>query len=75
MARLTEKEAEYWDEYFTQNDPELEPSGTGYLSQWAARQMGLDDLTMKYLTTKSAAEHVSLAKIIGDLVRHEIATA
>jgi hypothetical protein len=37
--------------------------------------MGLDDLTIKYLTTKSAAEHVSPAQIIGDLVRREIATA
>jgi hypothetical protein len=72
---MTDKEAEYWDEFFTQNDPELEPNGTGFLSQVAARQMGLDDLTIKYLTTKSAAEHVSPAKIIGDLVRREIATA
>jgi hypothetical protein len=29
MARMTEEEAEYWDEYYTKNPPEIDPNTNG----------------------------------------------
>jgi hypothetical protein len=72
---MTETEAEYWDQHFTQNEPALGPDGTGFLSQRAARQMGLDEVTINYVYTKAQSENKSPAQIIGDLVRKELATA
>jgi hypothetical protein len=30
---MTDKEADYWDDYFTKNPPKLGPNGSGWLSQ------------------------------------------
>jgi hypothetical protein len=35
--------------------------------------MGLDNLSVNYLMTKARADHKTLAQIIGELVRREIA--
>ena len=32
MARMTEEEAYYWDEYYTKNPPKPGPNGTGFLA-------------------------------------------
>jgi hypothetical protein len=72
---MTEAEAEYWDRYFTQNVPDLGPDGTGFLSQRAARQMGLDEVTINYVYTRAQSENKSPAQIIGDMVRKELMTA
>jgi hypothetical protein len=34
MPEMTDEEADYWDEYFTANPPELGPNGTDFLSLW-----------------------------------------
>jgi len=33
MARMTDDEAKYWDDYYTKNPPKPGPNGTGYFTQ------------------------------------------
>jgi hypothetical protein len=75
MADITEEEAEALDEQWTRNTPRLKPNGSGFVSRRSARLMGLDDLSMDYLTTKSEATKKSPAQIIGELIREKIAVS
>jgi hypothetical protein len=63
MADITEEEAEALDERWTKTTPRLKPNGTGFISRRNIRLMGLDDISMDYLLTKSAATSRSPAKI------------
>ncbi|MHC6202650.1 hypothetical protein ACYULU_05585 [Breznakiellaceae bacterium SP9] len=53
MAEMTDEEAEYWDEYFTQNPPRLGANGSGWLSLREARLVGMDDLSTAWLRGKA----------------------
>jgi ribosomal protein S18 acetylase RimI-like enzyme len=53
MARMTDEEAEYWDEYYTTHTPKLGPNGTGFLSQRERRFMGLDQSMRNTLMKES----------------------
>jgi len=33
MARMTEEEAHYWDDYYTKNPPKPGPNKTGFFTQ------------------------------------------
>ncbi|GHV82604.1 hypothetical protein AGMMS49991_11620 [Spirochaetia bacterium] len=72
MAKMTDEEADYWDEYFTNNPPKLGPNGSGWLSQREARILGMDDLATVWLRGKAEAAHTSVGQIINELVRKEI---
>ena len=74
MARMTDAEADYWDEYYTKNPPTPGPNGTGFFSQrrQAARSLTIDSLTADWLLTKAIATHKTPAEIISDLVQREI---
>ncbi|GHV78981.1 hypothetical protein AGMMS49944_07720 [Spirochaetia bacterium] len=73
MAKMTDEEADYWDEYFTKNPPKLGPNGSGWLSQREARILGMDDLSATWLRGKAEASHTSVGQIINELVRKELA--
>ena len=73
MARMTEEEAWALDDYVTNNDINLGPSGSGWLAQRDLRIIGLDNLAVNYIMTKARASNKSPAQIIGELVRKEIA--
>jgi hypothetical protein len=73
---MTEEEAEYWDNYFTQNPPKTDPSKPGIFARRKSNRFsGLDNLSVNYLLTKSIATHKTPEEIIGDLIRKEIASA
>jgi hypothetical protein len=72
MTDITEEEAEALDEQWTKNTPRLKPNGSGFISCRYARLMGLDDISMDYLITKSEATKKSPAQIISELIREEI---
>jgi hypothetical protein len=73
MAKMTEQEAWELDDLLTRSDPELGANGTGFLSLREARLMGLDNVSINYLTTRARADHKTPADIIGELVREKIA--
>jgi hypothetical protein len=64
MARMTDEEADYWDEYYTKNPPVPGPNGTGFFTQQrkSARSVTIDD-------------HTPPAEIISDMVQKEIAAS
>jgi hypothetical protein len=64
MARMTDKEADYWDELVTKNPPEVDPSKARHVS----RMVELDDFTADYLLSVSAATNKTPSQIISELV-------
>jgi len=75
MTIMTEQEAWELDDLLTNTDPKIGANGTGFLSQRDVRNIGLDDLSIKYLMTKAQADRKSPAQIIGELVREKIAAS
>lgn len=75
MARMTEEEAWALDELVTNNEIELGPNGSGWLSQREMRIMGLNNLSVNYLMTKAKADNKSPGEIINELVSKELAAA
>jgi hypothetical protein len=77
MARMTDKEADYWDEYYTKNPPVPGPNGTGFFTRHrkTARSVTIDDLSAEWLMTKAIAARKTPAEIISEMVQKEIAAA
>jgi hypothetical protein len=75
MPDMTEKEYDDLDELWTKTTPKVGPNGTGFISRRNARVLGLDELSIDYLVTKSMATHKSPAEIIGEMIRERIAAA
>jgi len=65
MARMTDEEADYWDEYYTKNPPVPGPNGTGFFTQRrkSARSVTIDDLSADWLMTKAIADHKTPPKL------------
>jgi hypothetical protein len=38
MARMTDEEADYWDEHYTRNPPSPGPNGTGFFTRRKAER-------------------------------------
>ena len=75
MPRMTEEEANYWDDYYTKNPPVPGPNGTGFFTQKrkTAYSLTIDSLSADWLLTKAIAAKKTPADIISDLVHKEIA--
>ena len=72
---MTEEEALALDDYVTNNEITLGPSGSGWLAQREMRLLGLNNITVNYLFTKAKADHKSPAQIINELVSEKIAAS
>jgi hypothetical protein len=75
MKDLTEKEYDELDEFVTKTTPEVKANGTGFISRREVRLMGLSDLSVDYLLTKSEATKKTPAQIIDDLVHEKLAVS
>jgi len=77
MARMTDEEADYWDEYYTKNPPVPGPNGTGFFTQKrkSARTVTIDNFSADWLITKAIASKKSPADIIHELVLEKIAVS
>jgi hypothetical protein len=82
MARMTDEEADYWDEYYTKNPPVPGPNGTGFFTRRKeasangnskAYSITIDKLSADWLLTKAIASNKTPADIISDMVQKEIA--
>lgn len=76
MARMSDEEADKWDEYYTKNPPAPGPDGTGFFTRQrkAARSLTIDELSADWLMTRAIADHKTPAEIISDMIQREIAT-
>ena len=77
MARMTDEEADYWDEYYTKNPPKPGPNGTGFFTQQRrnAHSITIDDLSADWLMTKAIASNKTPAEIVSDMIQKEIAAS
>jgi hypothetical protein len=73
MNELSEKEYDEIDEYFTNNNPKVGPNGSGFVSQFRARELGLDSLSMDYLVTKSLSSKRSVSQLMNEIIHQKIA--
>jgi len=76
MARMTEEEAAYWDEYYTQNPPKVDPAKKGgYFTRQRELLNVLDRVSADYIINCSLSTDKMPAQIIGEMVRERIAAA
>jgi hypothetical protein len=76
MAKMTDEEADYWDEYYTRNPPKVSGDGkSGFFVKHKGSIVVLDDLSATYLHARSEGSHKTPSEIIGEMVRKEIAGA
>ena len=75
MPRMTEEEANYWDDYYTKNPPVPGPNGTGFFTQKrkTAHSLTIDSLCADWLLTKAIAANKTPSDIISEWVHKEIA--
>jgi hypothetical protein len=70
---MTGEEADYEDEYYTKNPPEIDPAANGGFVGRSFKMIAIDCLLEHYLLTRAMAAHKTPAEIISGLVRKEIA--
>ena len=73
MKKMTDEEADYWDEYFTQNTIMPDLSKPGYFSRKYGMSVKLDPETSGTLAAQAEAIHQTPAEIIANLVREKFA--
>jgi hypothetical protein len=72
---MSDEEADYLDEYYTKNPPEIDPATNGGFASRSFKMIAIDRLSENYLLTKAMATHKTPTEIISELVRKEIAGA
>ena len=76
MARMTEEEADYWDEYYTKNPPKVDPSKKGgYFTRQRELLDVLDRVSAEYILSCSIASNKIPSQIIGEMVRERISSS
>jgi len=75
MKEMTEEEADYWDEYFTNNTVMPDLSKPGFFAQKYGMTVKLDPETTRFLVKQAEATHKTFTEIIGDLVKEKIAVS
>jgi len=75
MKEMTEEEADYWDEYYTKNPPEIDPDTNGGFAAKTFKMFAVDRLSENYLVTRAMATHKTPTEIISELVQKELAVA
>jgi hypothetical protein len=75
MARMTDKEAEALDKYYTENTVMPVRGKPGLFAERKARMFAVDTLSAQYFTARAAAERKSAMEVIGELVREKISAS
>jgi hypothetical protein len=76
MAKMTEEEADYWDEYYTKNPPKIDPAKKGgYFTRQRELLDVLDRVSADYIMSCSMLTNKMPAQIIGEMVRERIAAS
>jgi len=70
MARMTEEEADYWDDYYTKNPPKIDPSKKGgYFTRQRELLEALDKVSADYIISCSMSSNKMPAQIIGEMAK------
>ena len=72
---MTEKEAEYWDEYYTKNTIMPDMSKPGFFARKYGMMVRLDPETTRFLAAQAESTRKTPSQIIGEMVRERIAAS
>lgn len=73
MSEMTDEEADYWDEFFTNNPPKVDPNRKGgYFTRQRELLDLLDRAAADYIINRAIQVQKLPADIIGDMVREQI---
>ena len=75
MNKMTDEEAEYWDEYFTNNTIMPDVSKPGFFARKYGMTVKLDPETTRFLAAQAETTHKSFSEIISELVKEKIAVS
>jgi hypothetical protein len=75
MKDMTDEDAEYCDEYFTNNTIMPDLSKPGFFARKYGVTVKLDPDTTQFLAAQAEVSHKSFAQIINELVREKIAVS
>ena len=70
---MTEKEAEYWDEYYTNNTIMPNMNKPGFFARKYGMMVRLDPETTRFLAAQAESTKKTPSQIIGEMVRERIA--
>jgi hypothetical protein len=70
---VTEEEADYWDEYYTNNPPKINPAKNRVKIQ--PLTVVVEGIAAHYLKSAAEAEHKTPAEIISGMIQREMAAA
>jgi len=72
---MTEEEANYWDEYYTNNTVMPEMSKPGYFARKYGMTVKLDPETTQFLAAQAESTKKTPSQIISEMVRERIAAS
>ena len=72
---MTEEEANYWDEYYTNNTIMPNTSKPGFFARKYGMTIKLDPETTQFLATEAEATHKTPTEIISELVREKLSAS
>ena len=76
MSEMTDEEADYWDELFTENPPKADPNRKGgYFTRQRELLDVLDRAVADYIVNRALQTQKLPAQIIGDMVLEKIAAS
>ena len=76
MSEMTDEEAEYWDEFFTKNPPNVDPAKKGgYFTRQRELLDMLDRAAADYIVNRAIQVQKLPAQVISDMVREKIASS
>jgi hypothetical protein len=76
MARMTDEEADAFDELVTKNPPKVSGDGKGgFFMKHKGNVVILDDVSATWLRVTSESTHKSSTELIGEMIRDKIAVA
>jgi hypothetical protein len=73
--KMTDEEAEYWDDYYTKNTIMPDLNKPGFFARKYGMMVRLDPETIQFLAAQAEETHKSFAQIINELVKEKIAVS
>jgi len=75
MKEMTDEEADYWDEYFTNNTIMPDLNKPGFFARKYGMMVRLDPETTCFLADHAEATHKTPTEIISDLVKEKLSAS
>ena len=75
MKEMTDEEAEYWDEYFTNNTIMPNLSKPGFFARKYGMTVKLDPETTRFIADQAEATQKTPTEIISELVREKLSAS